>query len=333
MFKKQLIKNGAMKLSVAMLAGVCFAGPTTASAETWPKEHPINVIVPFSPGGFTDLIARRFANDLGNALGANVVVQNRAGASGQIGSAYVSRAKPDGYTLLITATQHVIYPGLQPELPYDPRKDFSNIAILAYAPNVLLVPADSSLSSAKEFTEYTKQQEGGVSFGSSSVGGSAHLSGELYKMVTGANLRHIPYKGAAPALTDLVGGQVPSGFLDATSAAAFIRSGQIKALAVTSRDRLPSLPDVPTVAESGYPSYEAEAWIGLFGPADLPEHIVEKLNEIAIQTTNTQENVDWLITNNATASQLTAPEVTEFVFAELDKWQEVIDEAELVNTP
>ena len=331
MSKMKRFHQSVLLLSAVVISGAALVPSAAAAEKAWPGDQPINVIVPFSPGGFTDLIARRFANDLGAELGTNVVVQNRPGASGQIGTAQISRADADGYNFLVTATQHVIYPGLQPNLPYDPRKDFTNIAILAYAPNVLIVPTDSPVNSAKEFTDYANKQDGGLPFGSSSVGGSAHMSGELYRMVAGADLRHIPYKGAAPAMTDLVGGQVPSAFLDATSAAAFIRSGQVKALAVTSKERLPSLPDVPTVAESGYPSYESQAWIGLFAPAGLPEEITEKLNRIAIKTTNTDDNVQWLTANNATPSSLAPSEVSDFVLAELDKWAAVIKEANVTQ--
>ncbi|MFC3337054.1 Bug family tripartite tricarboxylate transporter substrate binding protein [Paracandidimonas soli] len=330
MIHMKSLRHGLAGLSASVIAcatlGVGVS--TTAAASGWPAGQPINIVVPFSPGGFTDLIARRFAHDLGAALNANVVVQNKPGASGQIGTAFVSREKPDGYTLLVTATQHVIYPGLQPNLPYDPRKDFSNIAILAYAPNVLLVPAKSPVSNAKEYTAHANEK-GGLAFGSSSVGGSAHMSGELYKMVSGANLQHVPYKGASNAMTDLIGSQIPSAFLDATSAAAFIRSGEVKALAVTSKERLPSLPDVPTVAESGYPSYESQAWIGLFGPADLPGEIVARLSQVAIQSSNTDANVKWLTENNATPSRLTPDQVSQFVLAELDKWKEVIAKAKV----
>lgn len=302
-----------------------------ASAADWPKGQPINIIVPFAPGGFTDLIARRLALDLGKALDTSVIVQNKAGASGQIGSAVVAREKPDGYTLLVTATQHVIYPALQPKLPYDPKKDFSNIAILALAPNVLLVPTESPVNNVKEFVDYAKKQQGGLAFGSSSIGGSAHLSGELFKLVTGANLRHIPYKGAAPAVTDLIGGQIPSAFLDATSASAFIQNGKIKALAVTSKQQLPSLPNVPTIAESGYPSYESQAWVGLFGPPGLPPEIITKLNHIAQQSNQSNTNIKWLSDNNAIAAELAPAQVTEFIHSELDKWKQVVNKAHVTT--
>lgn len=302
-----------------------------ASAADWPKAQPINIIVPFAPGGFTDLIARRLALDLGKALKTSVVVQNKAGASGQIGSAVVAREKPDGYTLLVTATQHVIYPALQPNLPYDPKKDFSNIAILALAPNVLLVPTNSPVNNVKEFVEYAKKQQGGLAFGSSGVGGSAHLSGELFKLVTGANLRHIPYKGAAPAATDLIGAQIPSAFLDATSASAFIQNGKAKALAVTSRQPLPSLPNIPTIAESGYPSYESQAWVGLFGPPGLPAEIVTTLNQIAQQSNASKENIKWLADNNAIPVERSPRQATEFIHSELDKWQQVVNKAHVTT--
>ncbi|AHG62729.1 Bug family tripartite tricarboxylate transporter substrate binding protein [Advenella mimigardefordensis] len=299
----------------------------SARAADWPSGQPINIIVPFAPGGFTDLIARRLALDLGRELKTSVVVQNKAGASGQIGSAIVAREKPDGYTLLVTATQHVIYPALQPHLPYDPKKDFSNIAILALAPNVLLVPAQSPVNSVKELVDYAKKQPDGLAFGSSGVGGSAHLSGELFKLVSGANLRHIPYKGAAPAATDLIGAQIPSAFLDATSASSFIQSGKARALAVTSKQPLPSLPSVPTIAESGYPSYESQAWVGLFGPPGLPTEIITKLNHIAQQANTKEDNIKWLSDNNSVTVKLSPQQVTAFIHSELDKWQQVVNEA------
>lgn len=313
-------------VSVLLMTSALLA-PFRVAAADWPTGQPINIIVPFAPGGFTDLIARRLALNLSTALKTSVVVQNKAGASGQIGSAIVAREKPVGYTLLVTATQHVIYPALQPNLPYDPKKDFSNIAILAYAPNVLLVPTKSPVSTVKEFTEYAKKQPGGLSFGSSGVGGSAHLSGELFKLVTGANLHHVPYKGAAPAVTDLLGSQIPSAFLDATSAAAFIRSGELKALAVTSKERLPTLPTVPTIAESGYPSYESQAWVGLFGPPGLPIEIINTLNNIAVESSALAVNAKWLVENNAIPSKLRPVQVSEFVDSELDKWKQVVSKA------
>ncbi len=302
----------------------------SASAADWPQEQPINIIVPFAPGGFTDLIARRLALDLGKTLNTSVIVQNKAGASGQIGSAVVAKEKPDGYTLLVTATQHVIYPALQPNLPYDPKKDFSNIAILALAPNVLLVPANSPVNNVKDFVDYANKQQGGLAFGSSGVGGSAHLSGEQFKLVTGANLRHIPYKGAAPAVADLIGAQIPSAFLDATSASAFIQNGKAKALAVTSKQQLPSLPSIPTIAESGYPSYESQAWVGLFGPPGMPAEIVTKLNDIAQQSNAQKENLKWLSDNNSISLKLSPKQVTEFINSELDKWQQVVNDAQVI---
>jgi tripartite-type tricarboxylate transporter receptor subunit TctC len=323
--QKPFLRHTAYLFAAVIACGV--SSHSVAASSDWPAGKPINIVVPFAPGGFTDLIARRFASDLGHALNTTVVVQNKPGASGQIGTAQVSREKPDGYNLLVTATQHVIYPGLQANLPYNPKENFTDIAILAYAPNVLLVPAKSPVSNAKEFTELANKQSGGLAFGSSSVGGSAHMSGELYKTVTGANLQHIPYKGASLAMTDLIGAQIPSAFLDATSAAAFIRNGDVKALAVTSKERLPSLPDVPTVSESGYPSYESQAWIGLFGPANLPEGIVQKLNEISVQSSNATSNIAWLNENNATPAALSPKQVSEFISAELDKWKDVIAKA------
>lgn len=326
---KSNLNRRAISLTSVLFIASALLTPFKVAAADWPNGQPITIVVPFTPGGFTDLIARRLALNLSAALKTNVVVQNKAGASGQIGSAFVAREKPDGYTLLVTATQHVIYPALQPNLPYDPKKDFSNIAILAYAPNVLLVPAKTPVSNVKEFSEYANKQEGGFAFGSSGVGGSAHLSGELFKIVAGINLRHVPYKGASAAIADLIGAQIPSAFLDATSAAAFIRSGEVKALAVTSKEHLPTLQTVPTVAESGYLNYESQAWVGLFGPAGLPSQVVGTLNSIAIQSSNAEANAKWLTENNAVASKLTPVQVGTFVNSKLEKWTQVVGKARI----
>lgn len=321
--KTQFIRRAISFVPLLLSPISCIASWQVSAAE-WPHGQPITIVVPFSAGGFTDMVARRFANNLGAALKTTVLVQNKVGASGQIGSSFVSREKPDGYTLLVTATQHVIYPALQPQLPYNPRKDFSNIALLAYAPNVLLVPARSSVSSLKEFSDYANQQAGGLAFGSSGIGGSAHLSGELFKLMSGARLRHVPYKSAFPAVADLIGAQIPSAFLDASSAAAFIRSGELKAIAVTSKERLSTLPLVPTIAESGYPSYESQAWVGLFGPAGIPPAIVSKLHGIVLESNADPTTSKWLMDNNATTAKLSPSQVTAFVNDELDKWRQVV---------
>lgn len=317
--------RSAISFVAFLLGATSCPSVSQASVAAWPNGQSITIVVPFSAGGFTDMVARRFAQDLGAALKITVVVQNKLGASGQIGSSFVSREKPDGYTLLVTATQHVIYPALQPNLPYNPRKDFSNIALLAYAPNVLLVPAESSVFNLKEFSDYANRQADGLAFGSSGIGGSAHLSGELFKLTAGVNLRHVPYKSAAPAVADLIGAQIPSAFLDASSAAAFIRSGELRAIAVTSKERLPTLPSVPTIAESGYPNYESQAWVGLFGPAGMPAAIVNKLNGMVLKSNADPATAKWLMANNAIPAKLTPPQVTAFINTELSKWKQVVN--------
>ncbi|MGE8317671.1 MAG: Bug family tripartite tricarboxylate transporter substrate binding protein [Comamonas sp.] len=329
MQQKQRLIRSVLSFAPFLLGPMGCLAASQASAGEWPNGQPITVVVPFSAGGFTDMVARRFANSLGAALKTTVVVQNKVGASGQIGSSFVSREKPDGYTLLVTATQHVIYPALQPSLPYNPKKDFSNIALLAYAPNVLLVPATSPVSNLKEFSDHANRQAGGLAFGSSGVGGSAHLSGELFKLTAGVHLRHVPYKSAAPAVADLIGARIPSAFLDASSAAAFIRSGELKAIAVTSKERLPTLPSVPTIAESGYPNYESQAWVGLFGPAGMPPAMVSKLNGIALESNADPTTTKWFMDNNAMPARLTPPQVAEFVNTELDKWQQVVSTSQI----
>lgn len=299
-----------------------------AQSGDWPKKQPINIVVPFPPGGLTDVLARRMAKDMQEALKQNVVVENRAGASGQIGTQYVANAAPDGYTLLVSATHHAINPALKSNLPYDPYKSFTDIALLGTTPNLLLVNPDKiKVKDFKEFVEYSKKQKDGVPFASTSIGGSTHLSGELLKMMTGLPLVHVPYRGTTPALADLLGGQVPAAFLDISAVLPHLKEGKLQALGLTSKERLTVVPDVPTLDEEGVKGYEATTWIGFYGPANLPKEIAETLNKIAVESMHNQANNEWITSNGIIASRLNSEDFHTFVHSELEKWKKVVTEA------
>lgn len=314
--------------ATALLAGLAAASPFqgAAAAEEWPAQ-PITIVVPFPAGGMTDVLARRLAQHMHDKLGQSVVVENRAGASGQIGTAVVARAKPDGYTLLVSATHHSINPAVRPNLPYDTRKDFTNLALMATTPNVLVVNENVPATNLAEFSEYVKQQPEGVLYGSSSIAGATHLSGELLKLETGLQIANVPYKGATPAMTDLFGGQIPALFHDVTTMAPHVLDGRVKAIGVTSAERSPALPDVPTIAEQGVPGYMAITWIGFYGPAGLPEDIAQKLNTLARESMHTEEALAAFKANGTEPGDLDLAAYDKFVNDELDKWQNVVERA------
>lgn len=262
-----------MKRLLAMLLLL----PCLAFADTYPSKS-VRMVVPFPPGGGTDLVARILAAKLSALWGQQAVVENKPGASGTIGSELVAKAPPDGYTLLLQGTQHAINLSLYKQLPYDTVKDFVPVAYVALAPFLLIVNADVPVQSVSELIAYIKAKPGGIDYGSSGPGGGAHLAGEMFKTAAGVQLTHIPYKGGNPALMDLLGGQIPMLFDPIPTSLKHLSGGRLKVLAITSGQRSAILPNVPTVAESGVPGFEAVSWFGLYAPADTPPSIVKKLN-------------------------------------------------------
>lgn len=309
-------------LAMAFFAGVV---PAMAAGADYPNRQ-ITVLVGFPPGGFTDIMARRFAMYLQTELKANVIVENKPGASGQIASAQVAKSAPDGFTLLVATTHHVISPAIYEKLPYDTVKDFKPIADLAEAPNVLLVNMDIPVNNVQEYLAYARKHPGGLAFGSTSVGGSTHFSGELLALNGKAPLFHVPYKGAGPMMSDLMGGQVPSAFNDIQSAAPFIRSNKVKALGVTSRERVAGFPDIPTLIEQGVPDFEVTTFVGLYGPAGMSPELVNRLNKWAIASSNTPETLDFLTKGGSVASKKTPEDFANYVNSEIVKYQRVAKE-------
>ena len=268
----------AAALSLALLPLV----PVQALAQPYPNK-PIRFIVPYPAGGGTDIMARMLGAKLSEAWGQQVVVENRAGASGILGNDLVAKAAPDGYTVLIGNTTLVQMPHLNPKLPYDVFKDFTPVAQLALSANLFAVPSSSPASNLREFIALAKSDAAKFgSYGTFGAGTTSHLHGELFNLQTGLKLTHVPYKGGAPLATDLMGGQVPAGFLDLTSARAHITSGRMKFLAISGSRRYATLPEVPTFAEQGLKDFEPQGWFGMLLPANAPAEVTAKLGaEIA----------------------------------------------------
>ncbi|MDF2457727.1 MAG: hypothetical protein K0S79_143 [Nitrospira sp.] len=263
-------------LAIAMCAVLAPASTARAQAAPYPSQT-IKFIVPYPAGGATDTLARTVAQKLGEAWGQPVVVENKAGASGTIGNNFVAKAHPDGYTVLMAITALIQQQSLMDKLPYDPLKDFAPVTLIARSPSMFAVPLDSPAKSLKEFIAMAKANPGKLSYGTYGAGTSSHIQGSLLNMQAGLDLTHVPFNGAAPLVTNLVGGQLPSAFIDSASARPHLKS--IRPLAVTGTQRIPGMPDVPTFVELGYHSFDPYGWFGLFLPANTPAPIAQKLSD------------------------------------------------------
>ena len=267
-----------MKLLLKLIiSSLCFLITTSGFAQSYPNK-PIKLIVPFPPGGPTDIVARPLAQMLGESMKQSVIVENKGGAGGSVAADFVAKSPPDGYTIMVgTVGTHAINGSLYRQLPYDMTKDFTPIALVASAPLVIAVPANSNIKNLADLIKEAKANPDFIAFGTAGNGTPGHLTGALFETATKTKLKHIPYKGSAPAVTDLLGGQIPLMFDPIQSVLPHIQSGKLIALAVTSKTRSPLLPNVPTVAESGYPNFESTAWWAVFGPAKLPENVTNTL--------------------------------------------------------
>src|ERR1700723_2432435 len=257
---------------LSMLSGKAFAA--------YP-DRVIKIVVPFAPGGGTDVIARTLAQEMAKNLGVNVLIENKPGAGTIIGTQAVAVSDPDGYTLLMGTFANAVNPSLNAKLPYDPHKDFAPVALVARSFNIVVVNPKSPIRSIADLIAAAKADPGKMTFGTFGAGTSAHLAGELFKDMAKVDLTAVPYKGAAPGITDLIGGQIDVMFTTVASAASLVESEQLRAIAVTSAERSPAFPQVPTVAEAGVPGYAAESWYGLFAPSGTPPEVIDRLNRSA----------------------------------------------------
>jgi tripartite-type tricarboxylate transporter receptor subunit TctC len=267
-----------------LVAAVALAAPLAAAAQTWPS-RPIRLIVGFAPGGGTDIVARAMAPKLSELLGQQVLVENRAGASGTIGADLVAKAPADGYTLLAGhANSNAIAPHVFSKVPYDPIADFTPITYIGYVPNVLVVNPGVPARSVEELVALARSKPGAVTYASSGVGSTQHLAGALFNVLSGTTMTHIPYKGSGPAVVDLIAGQVNSNFDTMPPVLEHVKGGRLRALAISTPQRIPQLPDVPTFAEKGIKGFDVTNWYSVMGPKGLPREIVAKLDEAVRKT-------------------------------------------------
>lgn len=318
-----------MKAIFAALCTLLMLAATTAgapAAEKFPVET-VKIVVPFPAGGTTDILARFVAQYLGEKLKTTVIVENRPGASGTIGSEMVAKSPADGSVLLLTATHHVINPSLYRKLPYNTAKDFSPIAVVASAPNALVVTKDFPAKSVAELIAIAKKEPGKLSFGSAGIGGANHLSGELFKQMAGIDIVHIPYKGAAPAMNDLIGGHIPMMFDTLPTVLPAAAAGNIRVLAVTSLTRAASLPDTPTLDEAGVKGFEATAWFGLYMPAANGNSAYTQLVAAMKEILAAPETREKFATQGVEPGKLAGADFSKFVDSEMKKWAAVVKAA------
>lgn len=318
----------ALIAAFALLLGACAPAVAQEKAADYPTRT-IELVVPFPAGGATDVIARIVAQLVSEQWGQAVVVQNRAGATGAIGSEYVARAKPDGYTLLVaTASTHAVLPAYRHDLSYDTVTSFAPATLLATFPNVLVVNPKVPAKNVAELIALLKANPGKYNFSSSGAGGSIHFAGELFKLMTKTDMIHVPYKGSAPAINDLIAGNVQLTFDNMTAVWPQVQQGNLRALGVASLERTPLAPDLPAIAET-VPGFEATSWVGVVGPAGMPAPIVEKISKAFAAALDRPEVRKRLADLGATALSDKPDEFREFIRADRAKWQKVAQEAHL----
>jgi tripartite-type tricarboxylate transporter receptor subunit TctC len=292
-------------------------------------ERTIRIVVPFAPGGGTDVIARTLAQEMAKDLGATIIIENKPGAGTIIGTQTVATSEPDGYTLLMGTFANAVNPSLNSRLPYDPHKDFAAIALIARSFNIVVVNPASAIKSIADLIAAAKADPNKISYGTYGTGTSAHLAGELFKSLAKVNLTTVPYKGAAPAITDLLGGQIQVMFTTVASAASLVAAGHLRALAVTSAERSPAFPELPTIAEAGVPGYAAESWYGLYAPAKTPDDIIDRLNKSVARAVRS-EAFKRLGVNEGLVMVASPPaELDRYVSGEEERWRKVIRDANI----
>jgi tripartite-type tricarboxylate transporter receptor subunit TctC len=308
------------------LAACTLLFPASAARAAYP-DRIVKIVVPFAPGGGTDVVARTLAQELAKDLGVSVIIENKPGAGTIIGTQAVATAEGDGYTLLMGTFANAVNPSLYAKLPYDQHRDLTPVALVARSFSIVVVNPKSPINSIKDLIAAARAEPDKLSYGTYGTGTSAHLSGELFKHMAGVNLTTVPYKGSAPAITDLIGGQIQVMFTTVASAASLIEGGQLRALAVTSAERSPAFPSLPTVAEAGVPGYDAEAWYGLFAPAKTPPEIIDRLNKAAAIAVKA-DSFKKLSVNEGLMLVASPPaELERYFREEEDRWRKVIQDA------
>ena len=310
-------------LALAAFLTCSAALPLQAQPSAWPAK-PIKLVVGYAAGGATDVIARIIAVKVGEQLGQSVIVDNRSGANSNVGAEIVARSPGDGYTLYVYTIANTINASLYDKLSYDPLKDFEPIGLIAKIANILVVNPKLPIKSVAEYVQFAKESPNGITFASSGSGSSIHLSGEMFKMVAKLNMLHVPYRGSAPAVTDLLGGQVQSMFDNTPSALPHVREGKLRAIAITSAQRSPLLPEVPTVAESGFPGFEVQSWFGLAAPAGTLRPVVDRLNSELGKVLTNPDVRQRLLNLAANPAPGTPEQMRSFAAAEIKRWHDVV---------
>jgi tripartite-type tricarboxylate transporter receptor subunit TctC len=324
-----VIRNLLLAIRFALAAWLAFAAVAPAAAQPYPS-RPIRFVVPFAPGGSTDTLARTLGQKLTDALQQQVVVDNRSGANGNIGMEIVARAAPDGYSIVLGYIANLgIGPGLYAKLPFDPVRDYAPITQLASSPNILVAHPSLPVKSFRELIAYARANPGKLNYASASVASIGHLTGELLNHSAGVHMVHVPYKGSGQAVIDLLGGQVQMMFSGMSSVMQHIKAGKLRALAVTGAQRSPAVPDVPTIAESGFPGFEATAWYGVLAPARTPKAIVSRLHDEIVRALALPEVRERLNSVGFELVGSTPDEFAAFIKSEIAKWTKVVRAAKI----
>lgn len=313
------------------LAAAAIAALATSAAIAQPfPGKPVTLIVPVAPGGILDTVARMIAPEMGKQLGQPVIVDNKPGASGNIGAAFVARARPDGYTLLVGYSMFQVgNPAMFKDLQWDPIRDFSSVAMLVVSPHVLAVHPSVPAKDIKELVALAKAQPGKLNYATPGTGSVPHVGMELFKRETGTDFTHVPYKGAGPAMQDVIAGNVQVTIATPPSLLGYVQGGRMRALAIAAKTRHPQLPDVPTAAESGFPSFELEAWVALFAPAGTPPDAIAKLTAAARDALKSPEAVEKIRSTGMTNRYLSPAELDTVVKTDLAYWSRVIKDAKI----
>ena len=311
-------------MSLALLAGLVIQ-PANLQAQAWPQK-PIMFVVPFAPGGGTDAFARPLAAQLDNQLGQRVLIENKAGAGGTLGASYASKQPADGYTFLIGAAHHTIAPSIYPKLDYDIEKDFVPVIMLARPPHVVTVnPGQVEAKTLKEFIAYTQKNQ--INYGSAGAGTTHHLAGEFFNMMAKTKLNHVPYRGAGPAMQDLLAGHVPVVFDGLGTSAPQIAAGTLRGLAITAPRRVAALPDVPTAAEAGLPGFEFSTWYGIFAKTGTPPEAIERMTkEVKVAMALPALKTAWE-KNGSDVPDVSGAEYAKLVSSDVSRWRKVVTDA------
>jgi tripartite-type tricarboxylate transporter receptor subunit TctC len=316
-------------LGLALLGTATLAcAPAAVAQAQWPAK-PVRMVVTYAPGGGADLMARLIAPKMQESLGQPVVVENRAGGGGTIGADFVAKSAPDGYTLMLDASNWAVNPSLYPKLPYDPVRGFAPVSLLVVFPNMLVVNPAFEAKSVQDLIALAKKQPGRIAYASSGNGSAQHLAAELFKQRAGLDMVHVPYKGGGPALQDVMGGQVPVFFANMASGLPHVKSGKVRALAVTGSKRSASAPDLPTIAEAGVPGYEVYEWNAVFAPAGTPAEIVSKTHAAIARALAAPEVRERITALGGEISALSPSESDKWFHAQVDKWARVVREAHI----